>query len=288
MRKSHFLDFLKYFPGENTFQVFGDKANLTPMVLQNPDPRYLIKLNSKGYGIFMTINKTDGKGRSKKNITEVRAVFADLDGAPLSPALDDLPNLVVESSPGKYHCYWFIGIGDNGSILPLEAFRQVQKAIAHKYKSDATVCDLGRVLRVPGFYHLKGDPHPVQIVYEDPERKTITFAESVQKWPPVPAKKWSSKKAKKEQNSNGIDVPDSIPELLARFGWKYAHANHWTRPGKDYGVSGTLLDDGLFYCHTSSTCLKPQSACDAFEIYASYEFAGDKSKAAKHLLLVKK
>ena len=39
-------------------------------------------------GIFVTINATDGKGRQAHNIERVRAVFVDLDGAPLAPVLE--------------------------------------------------------------------------------------------------------------------------------------------------------------------------------------------------------
>jgi hypothetical protein len=39
----------------------------------------LVRLNNAGAGIFVTINETDGGGRSKKNITKVRALFVDRD-----------------------------------------------------------------------------------------------------------------------------------------------------------------------------------------------------------------
>jgi hypothetical protein len=43
----------------------------------------LCQLNAEGAGIFVTINATDGKGREIKNVVRIRAVFVDLDGAPL-------------------------------------------------------------------------------------------------------------------------------------------------------------------------------------------------------------
>jgi hypothetical protein len=47
----------------------------------------LVRLNAQRVGIFVTINKTDGRGRSIPNIKRVRALFADLDGAPLEPVM---------------------------------------------------------------------------------------------------------------------------------------------------------------------------------------------------------
>ncbi len=37
-------------------------------------------MNSLGAGVFVTINRTDGKGRATKNVTDVVAIFADTDG----------------------------------------------------------------------------------------------------------------------------------------------------------------------------------------------------------------
>src|SRR4051812_31538625 len=66
------------------------------------------RLNKAGAGIFVTVNKTDGKGRKNKNVTAVRALFVDLDGSPIDPvrAWRLKPHIIVESSPDKYHAYW--------------------------------------------------------------------------------------------------------------------------------------------------------------------------------------
>jgi putative DNA primase/helicase len=65
----------------------------------------LQRLNRKGAGIFVIINETDGKGRKAENIIRIRAVFADLDGAPLAPVMATKcpPHILVKSSPGKFH-----------------------------------------------------------------------------------------------------------------------------------------------------------------------------------------
>jgi hypothetical protein len=102
-------------------------------------------------GVFFTVNATDGKGREAHNVERVRAVFADLDGPPLEPVLTAGldPHIVVESSPGKYHVYWFV------DDCPLDEFRRVQVALARRFNGDPDVHDLPRVLRVPGFLHQK-------------------------------------------------------------------------------------------------------------------------------------
>ena len=110
------------------------------------------------------INRGDGRGRRAQNVIEVRAVFVDLDGTPVS-VLDGSPlepQLVVESSPGRYHAYWRI------ENLPLEQFEAVQLALARRFQGDPVVKDLPRVMRLPGFYHLKGAPFRTHILRAEP------------------------------------------------------------------------------------------------------------------------
>ena len=120
----------------------------------------LIALQKQGAGVFITVNETDGKGRCSKNIVRVRSVFVDLDGAPLDPVLGAPlePHIVVETSPGRYHAYWLI---DN---LPLERFTDVQTDLLKRFSGDEKVKDLPRVMRLPGFLHLKEAPQPVKVI----------------------------------------------------------------------------------------------------------------------------
>ena len=105
-------------------------------------------------GVFVTVNETDGRGRQADNVQRVRAVFVDLDGAPLEPVLSAAlePHIVVQSSPGRYHAYWLV------DDCPLDKFEAVQRALAAKFAGDPSVHDLPRVMRLPGFLHCKSEP----------------------------------------------------------------------------------------------------------------------------------
>lgn len=151
-----------------TWQTFDDAAkgrsNLIRIMHGSLDQlsEQLVKLNEAGAGVYVTVNETDGKGRKIENITRIRAVFADLDGAPLEgvQACSLEPHIIVESSTGKFHAYWLTdGIG-------LDEFSDIQSVIADRFESDPAVKDLPRILRVPGFIHRKGDPVPVRIIHE--------------------------------------------------------------------------------------------------------------------------
>ncbi|WP_294532956.1 DUF927 domain-containing protein [uncultured Rhodoblastus sp.] len=137
----------------------------------------LQRLNAEGAGVFVTINRTDGKGIGKENITEIVAVFADTDGAPLEPLLALKPHICIESSPGNYHVYWLV------KDCSLEQFAPIQRAIASKFGTDLAVNDVGRVMRLPGFCHNKHDTFMVTFApkHMDPSQALYSVADLVER-----------------------------------------------------------------------------------------------------------
>ena len=164
--------FLEMFEGRITFQTFDDKGknnNLARILHSDEDGDWskledrLIKANNLGCGIFFSVNETDGKGRTGKNIIKVRSLFVDLDEdgkEKLAKIMLDSfePHIVVQSSPGKYQVYWLFDSCPSGD------FTNYQKKMILKYGGDRAVHDLPRVLRVPGFYHQKNEPVIVGVV----------------------------------------------------------------------------------------------------------------------------
>lgn len=140
------------------FQTFLEKGNINKSFRAWHEHGQLSDLaarltsaNKNMGGAFVTINETDGLGRYGDNIVKVRAVFADLDGAPLEPILSCglKPHAVVESSAGRYQVFWRVRDCD------LDIFKALQLVIAVRFNSDKNVADKSRVMRVPGFYHRK-------------------------------------------------------------------------------------------------------------------------------------
>ena len=113
----------------------------------------LTQLNAAGAGIFVSVNETDMKGRRKPNITRMRAVWIDDDSkSGVVPKTPLEPHLVVESSPGKYQLMFLV------DGLTAEEHDQVQQRMILDYGSDPIAKGVHFVLRIPGFYHLKGEP----------------------------------------------------------------------------------------------------------------------------------
>lgn len=142
-----------------TFQFFDDKDKKNKRKATHRHMKrssayaFLHKKQKEGCGVYVMVNAGDGKGRSTKNVVKVRALFIDLDGAPWEEVHKMLPpHLRIESSPGRWHLYWLVNDCD------LWQFKAIQQAIARRFDGDKSCCDLPRVLRVPGFYHLKKQP----------------------------------------------------------------------------------------------------------------------------------
>lgn len=162
--------------GHFCFQTFDDSKNkrieLSHVLHGSLDDHLevLAALSGEGAGVFVTVNATDGKGRKAENITSIRSLFVDLDGSPLDPilAFKLKPHIVVESSPGRWHAYWLV------DGMPLAQFKHTQKAIASCFSGDSKVCDLPRVMRLPGFYHRKADPVMPQILKIESELPRYT------------------------------------------------------------------------------------------------------------------
>ena len=186
---------------------------------------WLVKQNARGAGIYVTVNETDGNGRKKTNITRIRALFADLDGAPIAPVnnAELKSQITMESSPDRYQAYWCFS-----GRMPLKVFEPLQKEIAARFKGDPSVHDLSRVMRLPGFVHRKEKDKPflshiIAINGIDLHRASIllkTFRPAKKKDPPPPppppprddelSEKW------KKLNSEAIRrysawVPDIFP-----------------------------------------------------------------------------
>jgi replicative DNA helicase len=123
----------------------------------------LVRANRSGAGIFFCVNYCTAGGRTADHISGIRALFVDLDGAPLAPvqAAAVQAHALIESSPGRFHAYWAV------SGCELRDFKPLQLALAEKFSGDRTVHDLPRVMRLPGFVHRKGQPFRSRILASD-------------------------------------------------------------------------------------------------------------------------
>jgi RepB DNA-primase from phage plasmid len=160
-----FLTLLDHRTDRFTFQLFDDNRHrkdrrLARVLHGTLDEHYgtLVEGSRAGAGVFVTINTTNFQGRSAKCILKVRAYFGDLDGAPLDNIrrLTLPPDIITETSPGRYHVFYLV----SDARLSEEHFKQTQQKLANLLGGDPSVCDLPRVMRLPGFPHQKDPSNP--------------------------------------------------------------------------------------------------------------------------------
>lgn len=141
------------------FQTFDDlkdskRASLIRGLVGTLDQHFeeLVQLNNQGAGVFVTVGRTEGSKRNAKSIVKIRAVFADkddgnFDGFPIDPSI------LVQTKHGQ-HAYWI-----TDEVSPAD-FTTIQKQIINNLKTDISIHDLSRVMRLPGFYHRKDPNNP--------------------------------------------------------------------------------------------------------------------------------
>ena len=147
-----------------TFQFFSDSgsghAQIFHGTLEELWPTVL-KLNTphRGVGVFVTVNETDFKGRSSKNIIRARGLFVDADNdqqmqccVETFTACGAPPSMAVKSGRGT-HFYFLCDV-------PLDQFSALQSSLIDNVGTDAAVKDLPRVMRLPGTLHLKNPSRP--------------------------------------------------------------------------------------------------------------------------------
>jgi Primase C terminal 2 (PriCT-2) len=131
---------------------------------------WLNQQQAQGWGIFICVQRMKGKRRLAKYVDIIRAIFHEWDTAAPPPAFELPPSLIIETSASvdangeifpKLHSYWFV---DHEHPISAEDFGGLMKCMVETHGSDPDAKDLARVLRLPGTWHQKGQPHQVKIV----------------------------------------------------------------------------------------------------------------------------
>lgn len=116
--------------------------------------------NQRGYGVFWTVNSFSGD-RLVENLESINSWFFELDHGTKGHQLGMIelglyPSLVIESKNG-FHCYFF------AKRASIDTWHIIQSRLIDYYKSDPKIKDPLRLLRAPGFYHMKNPNEPYMV-----------------------------------------------------------------------------------------------------------------------------
>lgn len=146
-----------------TWYRMSDRADANKAAIPvTPDEAARWNTPDLGFGIFATVNSFAG-ARRKENLTRINAWAVDMDEGTKQEMHDKLvrspliPSLIVETKRG-YQAYWCAidGKAEHWNAIVLE------RLVPH-FGSDANARDLCRILRVPGFLHLKDPTQPFRV-----------------------------------------------------------------------------------------------------------------------------
>lgn len=117
--------------------------------------------------LHICLNRTSDRGRGIKEVQGVRVLCVDLDNITPVETIKRVRDkfdiqMIVESSPGKYHLYWKIS-----SEIPKEVWSDFQSGLAFGFAGDTNLNQLNRTIRVPGVPRLtkSGEEYIPRVVF---------------------------------------------------------------------------------------------------------------------------
>jgi putative DNA primase/helicase len=198
------------------FQTFDDGPEKNPALakvmhgtLAEVWPR-IQWLQQRGAGVFVTVNPSNG-GRKKEDVTGIRCVFRDVDTG-TAPDLPLAEHMRVET-PGGFHSYLLV----NAGAEVLGEWDAVMQRVDAEYGADKKAVDRGRVLRLPGTWHLKDPANPQKIrIANMSEREPYTWAEIRAAIPPLYKTPQSAKSGTAQHAGRAVAREDSS-ELIRQM-----------------------------------------------------------------------
>lgn len=199
--------------------------------------------------------------------------------------------LETTQSGGKHLAYRCAEPVDGNLKLTTRTFEGASKTTIETRGEGGVVI----VAPTAGYRVERGDWAATPVISAATRRAFLDAARSLAETPEKP-----SKPPPVSTVVNPVDGGDSIADwlrangyvtrLLVANGWRYVKTRggneHWRRPGKDDGISGTLsLEKQCFYVFSSNAApLEPNRAYSALQLAAAFDFGGDEKAAARHYL----
>lgn len=133
------------------------------------EPRSVEALPHIRLNVYCAANPRAGRKSDNKGVALARTLFVDIDNITAEEAIEKIgtavlppPTLTINSGHGV-HLYW----GLLEPITDLDRWRQLQQRLIQALNSDRSIHDPARLMRLPGFTNVNGDPASCNIVLAD-------------------------------------------------------------------------------------------------------------------------
>lgn len=186
---------------------------------------WLKAMNALGYGVFFTVQGTDGKGRRVENIPSLKCLYGDYDhGKPGGWPLE--PTMLVESSPGKFQAYWNF----TERTTDFGRWARIMRSLVERTGADPAAQDVARILRVPGFLNTKYTP-AVRVEVRSMTAKLYTIEECSKAYgeAAVPARRVAGGQVSEDR------LPKPVERAERYFAWltRVIDAGGWPQTGRN-------------------------------------------------------
>lgn len=162
-------------------------------------PSEAVIANRDGYGIFQTINDFGDGPRRKDALKAIRAWAVDIDGGNKDEQRERIqaspliPSEINETKAG-FHLWFFAEPGAS-----VEGWIEIVKnRMIPFFGADPNAADVCRILRVPGFWHLKDPASPFLIRTVHVQRVSYTEAQMLDAFPETRSTEYDQQKRHSE------------------------------------------------------------------------------------------
>ena len=182
------------------------KSEFVPVgsLLDSPNKVTLLLNNHKAANSYFGVALRNGTNGTKEGITQIPALWVDLDGSPLEKVIQGPwpPSVVVETRPGRFHVYW--KLKDPVGRPEIPQVEDLLRRLVAYFGGDPAATDASRILRVPGTLNYKTPPpFPVSIhTFSDREFDLPDFEDLPEIHEPV------------SSSSKNVDRGDRLKKIL--------------------------------------------------------------------------
>jgi hypothetical protein len=224
-------------------------------------------------GTYFCVNTLRPKQcrRSKETVHEITCLFADLDFSKIDlrpdailarlNSLPCLPSKVVNSGHG-FHAYWILNEALPATQESVARAEALLRSLSTAVGGDPAVCEVARLMRLPGSYNTKnGDRLPVSVVVDRPLRYELS---DLEEWLEAQRPIIPHKGAVQPDNPFlAVDVPGggAAVDIDARLAaMRYQGAGDTSIHQTQLAVSAALLNRGHSVDNTVETILQATQA----------------------------
>ena len=188
------------------------------------------------YGIYFSVNPMESWKRDKSSVKFIQTRITDIDEWDKSLQLELINNAPLKPTFVVESVHWFHLYYLAEEHLTQEQFEEWNLGLREYYHWDVKVCkDIARVLRIPWYYHMKGEPVMVER-RKDLSSWALYSVEEITK--AFPKKEEKAIKAEYKPVEKKWDCSDSYREKVNRLDNKeMLYELSWTR-----WVNGEIID----------------------------------------------